>query len=137
MYCTQTDLVERFGIEELEVHAWDDTTEAINDGKVTQACQDATDEINLYIAGNIPLPAETTPPVLVRIACDIARYNLQARNPLDEAKARYEAAVRTLKDIAGGRASLGPAGQETSPGNVEALRDENDRVFTTESLADF
>lgn len=137
MYCTQQDLVERFGIEELEVHAWDDTTEAIDDSKVDQACQDATDEINLYVASHIALPATTTPPVLVRIACDIARYNLQARNPLDEAKARYEAAIRTLKDIAAGRASLGEAGQATGPGNVEALRDDSDRVFTLETLADF
>lgn len=137
MYCTQQDLTERFGIAELEAKAWDTDLDKIDDARVLQACSDATDEANLYLAGVLSFPVETVPPVLVRLASDLARYHLQSRNPLDEVKARYDAAIRTMKDIGTGRATLGIPDVPTTPAHVEGLRNDSDRLFTRETLADF
>lgn len=136
-YCTMENLVERFGIDELEAKAWDDDADKIDEPKVAKACQDATDQINMYVASSIPLPVASVPPALTRIACDIARYHLQSKAPLDEVKQRYAEAMQALKDIASGIATLGSAESVTEPANVEALRDDSDRVFTRESLAQY
>lgn len=137
MYCTKQDLIERFGIAELEAKAWDQDLDTIDDAKVDQACQDATETVNLYVSTSITLPAETPPPILVRLSCDIARYFMQSQNPLDEAKERYRLAIRILKDIAAGNATINVESEPTQPANVDAQRDESDRIFTRESLADF
>lgn len=135
MYCDKQALIDRYGEEELQRYAWDQDSEIINDAKVDQACTDASETIDLYIGSTTQLPLDPVPPILARIAAEIARYTLQDDNPLDEARTRYESALRTLKDIAAGRASLGTP--ESTSTIVDAMRDDSDRIFTRESLADF
>lgn len=137
MYCTQQDLEQRFGRVELEAVAWDADANALDADKIDRACADATSTIELYTAGSIATPPDTPPPILVSIASDIARYQLQSDRPLDEVKDRYASAMKLLRDIADGKATLLGDGASSTGGNVEALRDDDDRTFTTESLEGF
>ena len=61
-YCTMQNLVERFGIDELEAKAWDDDADKIDEPKVAKACQDATDQINMYVARTRPTRSICTSP---------------------------------------------------------------------------
>lgn len=137
MYSTQQDLIDRFGEEELQRYAWDEDTDTANESRIQQAINDAQETVNIYIAATVRLPLATTPPILTALSADIARYRLQDDNPLDEATERYKTAIRVLKDIAAGRATLGTVEQGTTGATVEAQRGINDRLFTRESLADF
>lgn len=108
-YCTQSDLVQRFGLKELiqltdllQLGAPDAAT-------VAQACADASAQIDGYLAGRYALPLASTPPNLTRIACDIARYRLYENQPTETVATRYEAAVKYLEQIALGRIALPPS----------------------------
>lgn len=138
MYATKDDLITRFGLDELQAFAWDADAEDVDDGRINQALNDASEMVDLYIATVARLPLAEAPPILVTVTCDIARYRLQDDRPLDEARERYDSAIATLKDIATGKATLIREDVENSTGGrVYAQRDEHDRTFTNESLADF
>jgi len=137
MYCTKQDLLDRFDEAELQTHAWDQNTNDFDDEKITKACQDATDEVNLYIGSVAVIDPQAIPTIIARIAADIARYHIQARRPLDETKERYKTAIKILQDIAAGRATLPVEAQQDTSGSVEALKGYDDRVFTDETLDAF
>lgn len=111
MYCTQTDIEERFGLAEL-TQLTDRTRSGVVDAvAVARAATDAAAEIDGYLAGRYSLPFEVTPTVLVRLACDIAIYNLFAvrRNGgmVEDVRNRYKDAVRLLENISNGKVMLG------------------------------
>lgn len=137
MYATKQDLIDRFGIEEIERYAWDQDTDAADDDKINMALTDASQEVDLYIATVTALPITPAPPVLGRLTADIARYKLQDDNPLDEARERYKQAINQLRDIAAGRAVLFKESAPPTGATVSALRDDSDRLFTRETLEHF
>ncbi|MFH7767703.1 gp436 family protein [Acinetobacter sp. BSP-28] len=101
MYATESDLVARFGgeIENLK-------TMLPSQSSVTDAIQDATEEINGHIGGRYPLPLPNVPSNLKRMACDIARYRLYFQQPTEEVRKRYEDAIAFLKRVADNKAHL-------------------------------
>ena len=101
MYATEADLVARFGdeIEGLK-------TMLPSQSSVTDAIQDATEEINGHIGGRYPLPLPNVPSNLKRMACDIARYRLYFQQPTEEVRQRYEDAIAFLRRVADNKASL-------------------------------
>ena len=101
MYATEEDLVARFGdeIENLK-------TMLPSQSSVTDAIQDATEEINGYIGGRYALPLPNVPSNLERMACDIARSRLYFQQPTEEVRQRYEDAVSFLKLVANNKAHL-------------------------------
>jgi phage gp36-like protein len=127
-YATQADLEERFGADELT-----QLTDRVNAGVpdasiVARALADADAEIDGYLASRYALPLAAVPPVLARIACDIARYRLWEDRASEEVRLRYEDARRLLESIARGQVSLGlpaisaaPALAEVSLGNVRVM----------------
>jgi phage gp36-like protein len=138
MYAVKQDLIDRFGKDELEAYAWDADLDAVSDTEIDTTLSDATETVNLYIAAITKLPLSTVPAILVSLTADIARYKLQGRNPLDEAKDRYKAAIAMLRDISQGKATLiTDAGGVTDGSAIYTQRDEDDRLFTNETLADY
>jgi phage gp36-like protein len=138
MYCTKQDLIDRFGENELKRYAWDHAQDVADDDQIDRAITDASETINIYIGRITSLPLASTPAVITSLACDIARYRLQDDNPLDVVRERHEAAIRRLQDLAQGKASLQlPEDAGDSPGDVWTQRDETDRTFTHETLADY
>ncbi|WP_180102198.1 gp436 family protein [Acinetobacter sp. YH12126] len=102
MYATKSDLVARFGEGELE------ELEAMQTAgnSIEETLQDASEEIDSYIAVRYVLPLPSTPSTLKRIACNIARYRLYFQHPTDEVENRYKAEIDFLKRVADGKATL-------------------------------
>lgn len=129
MYCTQADLEQRFGRDYVLSLADRDRDGEADAGVIDQALDDAAAEINAYVAGRYALPLPSVPPLLVRIACDVAIYRL-APGPgdvTDELRRRFEDAVSLLRRISSGEVSLGlpnpePAPSQAVPGLVSGGR---------------
>lgn len=106
-YATVSDLIARFGEAEL-IQLTDRAGAHAVDGAIAQrALDDAAAEIDGYLASRYQLPLPTVPPLLARIACDIARYLLWEDRASDEVRRRYEDARRMLEAIGKGAVSLG------------------------------
>lgn len=106
-YATQADLETRFKQQELIELTDEANLGVINAAAVSVALADADAEINGYLAGRHTLPLTQTSPELVRLACDIARYRLYDTKATEQVKARYDDAIKKLRDVSSGKASLG------------------------------
>lgn len=99
-YATLTHLIDRFGEQELIQLSDREGSGVVDQGVVSVALAEADAEIDSYLFGIYALPVQTTPPVLVRVACDIVRYRLATDTPLEEVRTRYEDARRWLERLA-------------------------------------
>jgi phage gp36-like protein len=135
-YATQADLETRFGVDEL-TQLTDRVGAGVPDaGIVARALSDADAEIDGYLASRYALPLATVPPVLARIACDIARYRLWEDRASEEVRRRYEDARRALESIAKGVISLGLPEANAAPALAEA-RLGNARVMTRDGTGGY
>ncbi|PIQ25415.1 DUF1320 domain-containing protein [bacterium (Candidatus Blackallbacteria) CG13_big_fil_rev_8_21_14_2_50_49_14] len=83
---------------------------------IQRALNDAFAEIDGYLAGRYVLPLASVPPVLRRVAIDIAMYrlqNLRGFGDLEDSRKRYEDAIAYLKMLAKGEVSLGLSTADT------------------------
>ncbi|WP_336933190.1 DUF1320 domain-containing protein [Acinetobacter bereziniae] len=106
MYATEEDLIKRFGNEVETLKSM------LPEGAIEEALQDATEEIDSYVAVKYSLPLPSIPSTLQRIACNIARYRLYFQQPTDEVENRYKAEIDFLKRIADGKAVLNILNQD-------------------------
>lgn len=107
-YCTQADLIERFGEAELQAIARDETGIAIDTAVVERACEDASGEIDGYVsAAGYPVPLVPVPRIVIANACDIARYRLYDEQASEQVQKRYDDAVKFLKSVSRGEVRLG------------------------------
>lgn len=107
-YATEQNIIDRYDMSVLLIVADVDNDGAVDSAKVDAALQDATDEIDAYIGAKYTLPLTSTPSSLVRVCIDIALYRLSPDGAYTEEKRiRYEDAIRFLKSVARGDASLG------------------------------
>jgi phage gp36-like protein len=139
-YAIQADLAERFGAAELVMltDRSEPPTGAADAAVVTRALADADAEINAYLSARYPVPLATVPTVIVRIACDIARYFLYEDRVTDLVRQRYEDAVSLLKGIAAGKVSIGPdpeGGQPPVSGGASFAG--QGRVFSRDTMGGF
>ncbi|MDM1247915.1 DUF1320 domain-containing protein [Acinetobacter sp. R933-2] len=102
MYATRNDLETRFGEGEMQQLEIMQTVS----NSIEEALQDASEEIDSYIAVRYKLPLPQTPSTLKRIACNIARYRLYFQRPTEEIENRYKAEIDFLKRVADGKAVL-------------------------------
>ena len=120
MYCTQSDLITRFGQAEL-VQLTDTTgSNQIDAAVVAQAIADAEAEIDAYLTARYDLPLASVPANLERIACDIARYRLYADRPTDLVDLRYRDALRYLEQVGRGAIALASSPAPDTGGAVMA-----------------
>lgn len=123
LYASVRDAQERYGERELR-HITDPDAQALDHGRLEQALEDATAEINSYLSARylIPLlrnckidgvyPLLTPPVALKRYCIDIAIYRLQTLRPKDDvedARKRYEDVIKALTLIRIGEVELGGA----------------------------
>ncbi|MGY8903720.1 MAG: gp436 family protein [Burkholderiales bacterium] len=140
-YAKAADLTARFGEREITQLTDRGDTGQTNTGLVARALQDATAFIDSHVgkvyalplrgcAKPLALPGGTPeyvpPPVLTRLACDLARYYLYTDLPDEhEVARRYKNAVRDLADIANGKTQLtcpwgGPPGEALHAEGLQA-----------------
>jgi phage gp36-like protein len=109
-YATPADLALRHGADRL-IELTDRDRDGIGDDpQIAQALLDASFEIDGYLAARYKLPLPTVPPLLARIACDIAVYrllSLRRMGDIEDARRRYEDARRLLENLAKGVVALG------------------------------
>lgn len=139
MYATRTDMIKRFGEEELILLTDHDADSGVIDDVVLeQAIADASAEIDGYLGGRYSLPLPTVPAVLVRICCDIARYHLHHEHAPERIAKRYDDAIKFMGQLGSGAISLGkPDEGDTSPSNNTAQLMSAGSVFARERSKDF
>jgi len=106
-YATQTDLIARYGAQEIEGISDYDATGAGDDAAVSTALSDASVEMDAYIANSHTLPLiKPYPSLLVRLCCELARYALYKDKASDAVRTGREDAIALLRRIASGDAKL-------------------------------
>lgn len=136
-YASEAELRTRFGGQEIDLVSGRDTGEAAV--AIARALADADAEIDAYLEARYALPLTSVPPVLARIACDIARYRLWAERAPEEVRQRYEDARRFLESLARGDVRLGlpEAQQPAPPAAMAAARVGEAPVFTRADTAGY
>lgn len=161
MFATATDLLTRFGAEELAQVATDDasvdgtlmqlTIEAGDRSAFTPeqiaaadaalvvingALADADGIVNGYVIVRYPALPTPVPRLLTVYAADIARFQLHDDQVSEEIANRNQAATRALEKIAAGKLSLGVVPEPASSDAPEVSKP-HERVFDHNSLKDF
>jgi len=107
-YCAKSDLVQRFGNDELSQLTDETAAHSADDSEVTNACDEASSLIDSYLAARYGVPLSPVPTMVRKWACDIARkFVWKDRAGADSVVTlNYEAALSQLKDVAKGVAAL-------------------------------
>jgi phage gp36-like protein len=106
-YASQQNMIDRFGSDELIQLTDRGNLGVIDTAVLGQALADANTEIDSYLSSVCTLPLVTIPPRLIKIAADIARYELYGARCTDQVRARYTDAIAYLKLVVAGTVSLG------------------------------
>lgn len=105
-YATLDDMTERFGEREL-IDATDrERTGSIVEARVTTALATADNQINASLLTRYTMPLASVPPILLDLACDIARYLIYPLDPPPLVRERYTDAQKVLAQLASGAKSL-------------------------------
>lgn len=162
MYATLSDMITRFGADELiqlanrsGVAVSEAALKAHADGEglsgftaeeqaavpliaavIDEALEDAAADIDPKLSGRYALPLTAVPRVLVNKACDIARYYLHNDDATEIVVKRFDDAVRFLRGVATGTETLGldGAGQQADQPAAGVQVSAPAPVFTRDTL---
>lgn len=120
-YATVSDLQKRYTDRALRMLT-DERGQTLNEARADEAIADASQEIETYLGQRYLLPLQTVTfdlsqqvvyitehPALKRLCCDIAIYRLQTlreKDSIEDARKRYEDAVKLLVRMAKGEVHL-------------------------------
>lgn len=138
-YAKQQDLIVRFGEPELQALAPTDDGD-IDGYPVARALRDADAEIDAILAIRYPVPISPVPPHLVRVACDLARFNLYDHDVPEAVSNLRDSGLAWLREVAAGKATLPDvtaleAAADDSVGSAEIVGP--GRVFSRDTLKDY
>ena len=106
LYASQASLIKRYTLDVLLSIARN-ADRTLDETKVQEALEDASQTIDSYLAGRYRLPLQTVPAVLERHCCYIARYFLEKNRATDQARLDYEDSIKFLEKVASGSIALG------------------------------
>lgn len=114
-YATLQTLTDQVGIDEVTRSSDRDGSGTIDPGVVERALEDASSEIDSYVGSVYKLPLNPVPGIVITYCGIIALYrmSLETGSYTEEKRKRYDDAIRWLRDVAKGVASL--------DGEVEAV----------------
>jgi phage gp36-like protein len=138
-YCTKADILKQVA-ETVLIQLTDDANVgAVDDAIVEQEIENAAGEINGYCAERYPVPLSPVPPIIRKFSVDIAIYNLFARRKgaSDDRKARYDNAIRFLRNVSSGRVSLGASAPEPVTTTDSVAMESGTRIFTRDKMSGF
>lgn len=142
-YCIQEDIEKMLPQVQLIRLTDDESGELIHAGRIQEALESASEEIDAYIGSRVKLPidAGTIPPILGKFCVDIAIYNLYSRikENIPETRAeRYKNVIKSLEKVAAGKLTLGlqPAPEPPGEGQCSgaALVSTRDKDFSINNL---
>ncbi|MES0068791.1 DUF1320 domain-containing protein [Mesorhizobium sp. M0074] len=142
MYAVQQDLVDRFGATEL-IQLTDRTNippSTIDGVVVGRALADADGVIDGYIGKQFTLPLSVVPPVLTKVAADLARYYLhgEAADKESIVSRNFANAISWLKDVSKGLILIEEEGETPEQAGGGAIKTSApNRVFTRDKLRGF
>lgn len=119
-YCNADQMAARFGLQELIdlTNAGEsDINATVLDGAIADACS----EIDGYLSGRYAVPLNPVPTVLVRTACDLARYYLYNDQLTEAVEKRHKDSISWLKDVSKGIVSLGVSSAGESAVQTDSL----------------
>lgn len=107
-YCTQQDLVVRYGeLELIQLTDREGLLGAIDSAVLNAALSDASAEIDGYLRdGGYALPLTQVPQTLTRHACQMARHYLYDGPRPDQVQKDYQESLRWLERVAAGQVRL-------------------------------
>ena len=130
-YATRQDMIDRFGMAEVDLHGED---------KVTATLADAAVEIDSYVGARYDLPlqlSEEASALLTRLACDVARYLCWDDTASDRVRDAAKDARTMLRDLARGTIAL-PGSTDAPAGSTGArFVDGGGRQMTGDKLKYF
>lgn len=141
-YCTLDDLKKKLPEKVLIALTDDEGTGSVNQARVDEAIQSASDEIDVYIGkvAKLPLEQDEVPPVLKSLCADMALYHLYSRLK-EEVPAtrsdRYRNALRLLEKILKGEVSIGLEPPPEAPPNRDVLVGTRTQIFDEDTLDKF
>lgn len=100
-YATRADLAARYGGDEIEQRE-----SVLDEPSVERSLADADAEIDSYVGGLFAVPLSPVPPVIVRIACVLARYHLLSDSAPQSCRDAYKEALVFLREVQSGQAKL-------------------------------
>lgn len=106
-YTTQAELIERYGEAELIQLTDRVGSGGVDAALVARVIADGAAEIDAYIGQRMTLPLADPPALLGRLNAILARHALYKDAAPEEITKARDAAIRLLRDIANGVASLG------------------------------
>jgi phage gp36-like protein len=133
-YATPNDVLFRYPLKRIAEVTQHEGQE-VETKRVKVALEDASAEIDSYLGKVYSLPLATPPPVLKRLAIDIAVYRLMSLLPkemVEDARQRYEDAIKWLQELAEGQIQLDGVA-ETSGGSGRVAYVSSNRVFDSET----
>lgn len=137
-YATLQDLIDRYGYEQLAQLSDRDNGSVIDSVVVGRALSDADAEIDSYLTALYTLPLVSTPAILVRMACDIARYRLFGDRVTDQVRQLYTDAVRDLKSVSAGLIKIDGAVALTPSATGTTIKVSSpDRRFSNDALSGY
>lgn len=138
-YATQANLVTLVGEQEL-INLTDRVNtppSAIDAAAVDRALRAADGEINSYIGARYGLPLASVPDIIQDRACTIALYKLNVVSMPDDVADRYKDAVRWLRDVQAGKASIQELDvADQAPAGGVVVVESASRVFTRGARGD-
>lgn len=134
-YCTQDNLVARFGESELIANTDREGTAEIVSAIIDAAIAKASNTIDSYIGARYALPLASPDPVLQGLCEDLARHALYTVERPELVQKAYDAAIAHLKDISRGVARLAiPEPAAAAPSQNEILIEAGERTASREEL---
>jgi phage gp36-like protein len=137
-YATAADILARHQTVRMAEASNEKNPLKVHRKRLTVAAEDASAEIDSYLIKVYPLPLASPPPVLKRLAVDIAVYRLQSFLPkesVEDARRRYEDAIRWFEALVAGELAL--EGMEESGGTGGVSYVSKARVFDDDALKGF
>ena len=115
-YCTQQDMIDRVGDEELIqiTNPEDPSATTINATRLDKAINDGAVFIDGFLRSRYQLPLSVIPEVLERLNCVITRYYLY-KHPTDQVMKDYDDAVSHLRLVSKGDVDLGLSASGDTP----------------------
>ncbi len=106
-YCTQQDLIDRYGEVEMIQLTDRNNIGAIDTEVLNRAIEDADGDIDSRIGSRFTAPITPIPKPLKRVGCEIARYYLYDDSVTETIENRYKAAIKFLDGVAAGKINIG------------------------------